>query len=364
LAALVAGLTLAGCGDSTRSATEQPAEPPPAAANAAGASPITSAEPTAAPAPVTLAFAGDVHFEDDVRTRLADPATTLAPIADVLSAADLTVVNLETAITERGTPEPKTYAFRVGPVALDALAAAGVDVVTMANNHAVDYGRDGLTDTLAAVESSPLPVVGIGADEDQAFAPAVLNVRGTAIAVLGATEVPDRTAAAWSAGPDSAGVASARDPARILSAVSKAADSADVVVVYLHYGEEQVSCPTDEQRDLVSALATAGADVVVGSHAHVLLGAGWLGATYVSYGLGNFVWYTPNSTAEATSGVLTLTLRDGAVVDDDWAPTFTGQDGMPRLVTGANAKQAVAEWAALRDCTDLSGRLDGAEAMG
>jgi poly-gamma-glutamate capsule biosynthesis protein CapA/YwtB (metallophosphatase superfamily) len=312
---------------------------------------------------VKLAFAGDVHFEDDVRARLADPATTLSPIAGVLSAADITVVNLETAITERGTPEPKTYTFRVGPAAFDALAAAGVDVVTMANNHAVDYGGEGLADTLSAISAAPIPVVGIGTDENEAFAPVVVDVRGTSIAVLGATDVPDRTAAAWPAGPSSPGVASARDPERLLQAVSEATAKADVVVVYLHYGEERVGCPTDEQLDLASALAEAGADAVVGSHAHVLLGAGWLDRTYVSYGLGNFVWYTPNSVPEATSGVLTLTVRDGSIVEDSWTPTFTGQDGMPRVVSGSDGKQAVADWAALRDCTGLAGSLDGAEAM-
>jgi hypothetical protein len=84
----------------------------------------------------------------------------------------------------------------------------------------------------------------------------------------------------------------------------------------------------------------------------------------VSYGLGNFVWYTPNSIAEATSGVLILTVRDGSVVDDSWTPTFTGQNGMPRVVRGSEGERAVGEWAALRDCTGLAGSLVGAEAMG
>lgn len=316
-----------------------------------------TAEPDSEPTPtdVTLAFAGDVLFEDDVRELLdADPATTLDAIAEALSPADVTMVNLATAITERGTPEPKEWTFRAGPEALDALAAAGVDAVSMANKHGVDYGSEGLSDTLEAKTSGPLDLVGIGADEDAAFAPAMIDVDGTTIALLAASDVPDRTAAAWPAGPDSPGIASARDPERLLQAVTDAASRADVVVVYMHWGKELESCPISEQSELAQQLADAGADVVVGSHAHVLLGAGWLDSTYVSYGLGNFVWYHPNSVPEATSGVLTLTVRDGRVVSDELTPTFTEQDGRPRVVEGEDGEQAVADWEALRDCAGLS----------
>lgn len=310
-------------------------------------------EPAPQPEEVTIAFAGDVHFEDDVRERLADPATTLDTVSDVLSAADVTVVNLETAVTARGAPEPKTYTFRVGPEAFDALAAAGVEVVTMANNHGVDYGAEGLADTLASTRGAPLAVIGIGEDDTAAFEPAVIDVGGTVVAVIGATDVPDRTVEAWSAGPGKPGVASARDRQRLLQAVAEAAQSADVVAVYLHYGTERVDCPTPDQVSLATALADAGADIVVGAHAHVLLGAGWLGRTYVSYGLGNFVWYHPNSVAEATSGVLTLTVRDGRVVEHRLTPTFTEQDGRPRVVEGEAADEAIADWHALQACTGL-----------
>jgi poly-gamma-glutamate capsule biosynthesis protein CapA/YwtB (metallophosphatase superfamily) len=269
-----------------------------------------------------------------VRARLVDPTTTLAPIADALSAADVTVVNLETAVTERGAPEPKTYTFRVAPVAFYALAAAGVDVVTMANNHAVDYGPEAPADTLAAIEAVPLPVVGIGTNERQAFAPAVIDVPGTTIAVFGATDVPDRTAAA-----------------------GRPTSSCTCTTARSGWAARQRSS------DIVSALAAAAADVVVGSHAHVLLGPGWFGRTYVSYGLGNFVWYTPSSVAEATRGVLTLTVREGSVVDVSWTPTLTGQDGMRRVLSDSDGEQAVADWADLRGCTGLAGSLDAAEAM-
>jgi poly-gamma-glutamate synthesis protein (capsule biosynthesis protein) len=265
-------------------------------------------------------------------------------------------VNLETAITARGKPEPKKWTFRTSPKALDALAAAGVDVVTMANNHAVDYGKQGLVDTLEAKANSPIPVVGIGTDAASAFAPARRTIRGVKVAVFGATQVPDRTAAVWAAGKDKPGVASARNPKRLLAAVRTARASHDLVVVYLHYGTERVACPIGDQRNIVAALAEAGADVIVGSHAHVLLGSGWKKGSYVSYGLGNFVWYSPNSKAEASSGVLKLTWSGGRIRSHEFVPTFTSQDGLPRPVKGEARRKALAAWQDLRKCTGLAAK--------
>src|SRR5438132_8182907 len=111
---------------------------------------------------VTLAFAGDVNFAGRTGRLLSDPATAFAPIAAVLRSADFAVLNLETAVTGRGAPQPKTYHFRASPVAFTALRDAVVDLVTLANNHVLDYGPAGLADTLAAARVARFPYVGIG----------------------------------------------------------------------------------------------------------------------------------------------------------------------------------------------------------
>ena len=118
----------------------------------------------AAAGSITLAFAGDVHFTGRTARLLNDPATAFGPVSAVLRGADFTAVNLETAVTSRGTPQPKTYHFRTGPAAFTALRDAGVDLVTMANNHVLDYGQAGLADTLAAARAARFPYVGIGTD--------------------------------------------------------------------------------------------------------------------------------------------------------------------------------------------------------
>jgi Bacterial capsule synthesis protein PGA_cap len=311
-------------------------------------------EPTGEP--VTLAFGGDVHFEGAIESRLsANPATTFGPIANVLRRADLAVVNLETAITERGTPAPKDFTFRAPPSALTALKGAGVDVATMANNHGQDFGVAGLRDSLAAARAAKFPVVGVGRNADEAYRAHTVTVKGQRIAVIGATQVLDSSlAAAWTAGDDKPGMASAYEEARLLAAVRAARAAADTVVVDLHWGRELVNCPIDRQRALAPKLVAAGADVVVGSHAHVLLGGGYLRGAYIHYGLGNFVFYSRGGVT-AQSGVLLLTTRGRAITNSRWVPaTISG--GIPIPLHGSAATSAVRSWQSLRRCTGLSAR--------
>jgi Bacterial capsule synthesis protein PGA_cap len=311
-------------------------------------------EPTGEP--VTLAFGGDVHFEGAIESRLAaNPATTLGPIAGVLRRADLAVVNLETAITERGTPAPKDFTFRAPPPALAALKEAGVDVASMANNHGLDFGTVGLRDSLAAAKAAKFPVIGVGRDADEAYRAHLVTIKGQRIAVIGATQVLDSNlAAAWTAGDGKPGMASAYEEARLLAAVRAARQSADTVVVDLHWGRELVNCPIDRQRALAPKLVAAGADVVVGSHAHILLGGGYLRGAYVHYGLGNFVFYSRGGLT-AQSGVLLLTTQGRAITASRWVPAVIS-GGIPIPLQGATATRAISSWQSLRRCTGLSAR--------
>ncbi|MDP9101995.1 MAG: CapA family protein [Actinomycetota bacterium] len=309
--------------------------------------------------PVTLAFAGDVHFEGVVRRQLdADTNRPLDQVAGLLRSADLTIANLETAVTIRGTPESKQYVFRAPAKAFDALSAAGVDVVTLANNHGLDYGQVGLSDTLAAGRAAHVAVVGAGRDETAAFAPFVANIRGQRIAVIGATQVlDDKLASRWSAGPGKPGLASAKHERVLIDAVRKARSLYDTVVVYLHWGRELSNCPIPAQRDIAAKLAAAGADLVVGSHAHVTLGAGYLASgrrrTYVDYGLGNFLFYTSGNDATSHAGILTVTLSGHGVSSAQWHPTFIA-DGRTYAVAPNASGQAVRDHDAQRGCTGLS----------
>ncbi len=303
--------------------------------------------------PVTFAFAGDVHFESPIRERLAaSPASVLGPVAPVLSRADLAMVNLETAVTDRGTRASKAFTFRAPETGFAALDAGGVDVVSVANNHGMDFGPAGLRDTLAAARDAGMPVVGAGANERRAYAPFRRTVNGQRVAIIGATQVLDDTLIeAWTARAHKAGIASAKREQRLAQAVREARRTSDTVVVFLHWGLELASCPTTDQKRLAARLVAAGADVVVGSHAHVLLGTGRMGKALVAYGLGNFVFYAFREIT-SRSGVLEVTVTGRRIDGYRWVPARISA-GIPRPLAGADRRAALRRWNGLRVCTGL-----------
>jgi poly-gamma-glutamate capsule biosynthesis protein CapA/YwtB (metallophosphatase superfamily) len=303
--------------------------------------------------PVVLAFGGDVHFEGVLASKLAaNAAGLLDPIEPVFREADLAVVNLETAVTSGGSPTPKAFAFRAPASAFAALRGGGVDLASMANNHGLDYGVDGLRDSLAAAKRYRFPVIGIGLDAKQAYRPFRRTIKGQRIAVIGATQVlDDELISAWTAGPGKPGLASAKDVPRLLKEVRAARRTSDTVVVYLHWGIELQQCPSAHQRTLAKQLAAAGADVVVGGHAHRLQGAGRMGKALVGYGLGNFVWYGTSEISTQT-GVLLVTVDGRRVLSYRWTPARI-VDGVPRPLTGPERRSELASWRSLRGCTGL-----------
>jgi poly-gamma-glutamate capsule biosynthesis protein CapA/YwtB (metallophosphatase superfamily) len=350
LAALVSAALAAGCAGPARGTSR-----PPDGAGTAGTPPAGSpAASTASPGEITLAFAGDVHFMQRTAALLSqDPSTAFGPVAQVLSGADLAMVNLETSVTDRGTPEPKQFHFRAPATAFDAVRAAGVDVVTIANNHSLDYGQVGLADTLDNARKAGFPAIGAGRSAAQAYAPWVATVRGVRVAFLAVSQVHELEYT-WAARDDRPGVAMAVDVPRAAAAVAAARKIADVVVVYVHWGQEGNSCPTAEMKTFAAKMAAAGATVVLGTHAHLLLGEGWLGHTYVDYGLGNFVWWRDEAWSNDT-GVLRITLRGSTVVASELVPAVISRTtGQPIPVSGAEADRVRQKVAGLRGCTGLS----------
>jgi poly-gamma-glutamate synthesis protein (capsule biosynthesis protein) len=337
------------------------------ASTTAGA-PATTRGPRGNGNAITFAFAGDVNFpaEWDIedgpppnapplaeRVR-ADPRHVLDAITPVLADADLTMVNVETAITDGGEPVAgKNYHFRSPAQTFDALKAAGVDVVNMANNHALDYGPTGLQDTFAAIDAAKLPVTGLGHDANQAYAPFRTTIKGQRIAILSASDwLEPELVDAWSATDSQPGIAFSIDRTRLLAEVAKVRPEVDTLVVFLHWGTEETWCASGEQQDLATALLGAGADIIVGSHAHRVFGAGKVGTALVAYGMGNFVYWREDGES-GRSGVLKVTATGREVDDYSWVPARI-TDGVPVPLTGASAAADLAEWPARRGCSGLS----------
>ena len=279
---------------------------------------------------------------------------------------------METALTDRGTPWPgKPFTFRAPTSAIQSIAGAGVDAITMANNHSFDFGEEGAQDTLNAKDNSPIPIVGIGRNEDEAYKPATLEANGVKVAVIGASQVEEETRLYRSASKNGYGIAAAAPQERLnrlVEEVKAAKKTHDVVVTMMHWGIEAAHCPGDEAIATSRALELVGADVIIGSHAHRLNGHGWLGDAYVHYGLGNFVYYLNRDTAGHT-GVVTLSIEvpevqvdatspqvgDAVVTKADWVPMLIGGDGVPRPAAEVAGEATESELNGLihsyRECT-------------
>jgi poly-gamma-glutamate capsule biosynthesis protein CapA/YwtB (metallophosphatase superfamily) len=342
-------------GSSTTAAPSDPTTP----SEAAAVPPTTSTTPARDPVlgsgqTVTVAFGGDTNFDGSNAARVAsDPSSILAGVAPVLSDADLAVVNMETAIGIGGTPAPKEFTFQAPPAALEAYRSAGVDVVSAANNHGMDYGVESLRQTLQAEIDSRFPIIGIGANDTEAYAPFIADIRGQRVAVVAATQVLDGSLAnAWTATPTQPGLASAKPIDRLVRAVSEARAQADTVVVFLHWGVERATCPTGDQQSLAQTLVDAGADIVVGGHAHRLQGGGRLGNAVVHYGLGNFA-FGARTAGAARTGVLVVSITGRRVDGYQWLPGRIS-DRRPFLLAGGDAQSELAYWDGLRSCTNLT----------
>ena len=316
--------------------------------------PVVTVAREAPPEPVTFVFGGDVHFEGRVLDSLEGaPGSVLAGMEGAFTPEDVVVVNLETSITRTEGAASKQFTFRAPPEVLADLLAAGVDVASLANNHGMDFGTQGLEDSLQAAEATGFPLIGAGRTAAEAFAPWTSTIGGHRVAVLAATQVLDSSLEqAWTAGPAKPGLASAKEPRHLVEAVRRAAQEADTVAVVLHWGVEKETCPTAVQQELAEALVAAGADIVVGGHAHRLQGAGRLDGAVVGYGLGNLVFDTPDTSDGARSGVLRVRSDGRGQLDYQWVPaTLVG--GLPQRLEGPAADAALADWDVRRDCTGL-----------
>ena len=282
--------------------------------------------------PVELEAVGDITFGEQVgpaitRYGAAYPWRLVAP---TLRRADITVGNLETSVSERGTAAVKKYTFRGVPSALKPLhTLAGFDVLTLANNHTVDYGKDALLDTVRAVHAAGMLSIGAGATSARARRPAILVEGGLRVALLGYSDV---NPLGFSATASSPGTAKA-DVAAIDADVRAARRRADVVVCFFHWGTELHPDPDARQGMLADACVRSGASVVLGAHPHVL------GAvtrptprTLVAWTLGNFVF--PSSGATARTAILRVELGASGVSGYRMVPVVI--DGFrPRLAGSA-----------------------------
>jgi poly-gamma-glutamate capsule biosynthesis protein CapA/YwtB (metallophosphatase superfamily) len=238
---------------------------------------------------IKLALAGDTMLGRGVADRLAtsSPESLFAPeIVEIANEADLFVLNLECCISDRGirwAAPSKAFFFRAPPSAAEALAALGVDCVSLANNHALDFGEEALQDTFDHLARVGIAWAGAGGDVDHAREPAVLRAGGFRLGVVALCDHPED----FAAGPGRAGVAFADLKRGVPDWVSDAVRSveADAVLVTPHWGPNMVRSPVPHVRRAARALVGAGATLVAGHSAHVFHGV----QGRVLFDLGGFI---------------------------------------------------------------------------
>ncbi|MCK9249190.1 MAG: CapA family protein [Solirubrobacteraceae bacterium] len=249
------------------------------------------------PAPLGAIAGGDVH----------GPWRHVGPI---LRTADIAVGNLETSISTRGTPFPKAFTFRGSPSALRAARdRAGLDVLSLANNHTGDYGRDALLDTVRWVRRLGMAPVGAGRDVRDATRHRVVERRGLRVAFVAFNEI---LPIEFRAGDDRPGTAWIT-PDAVRRAIVRARRGNDVVVASFHWGMELATSPSSAQQATARVALDAGATVVLGHHPHVLQPTVRVGRRVVAYSLGNFV-FPAHSPGTTRSTILHLDLVPGRVV--------------------------------------------------
>ncbi|GAA4700500.1 CapA family protein [Brevibacillus fulvus] len=240
---------------------------------------------------VTLHFVGDVMLSDKVEDLLEQKGYDYPYlyVKTLFQQDDLTIANLETPVTERGTPAAnKQFVYKSSPAGLPPMKAAGVDLVNLANNHSMDQGTEGLSDTFQHLTDQQIAFVGAGMNADQAYAPVMIERNGITMAVFGFSRVVPEVS--WYAGANKPGVAASYDPQRAAEAIREARDKADIIIVLAHWGQEKVDHPVDHQISLAHAYIDAGADLVVGCHPHVLQGFEAYKGKWIAYSLGNFIF--------------------------------------------------------------------------
>lgn len=265
------------------------------------------------------------------RVLWAGPEVVFAGVASVLRAADICIVNLECAVSDVGEPQAKSYTFRAPPECVGALVDAGIDVVSLANNHALDWGPEALVQTRALCEAAGIAVVGGGRDDTEARRPAVVERNGLRIAVLGYVDAPAEgsfSRASWKAAPGTPGVAWL-DIDEMVADIAAAKREADHVVVMAHFGHEYHSTPSETQRLQARAAIDAGATVVAGHHPHVLQPVEEYGPGVIAYSLGNFVFDGFDPPAN-TSAILRVDI-DGPRIASYRTTAVEVVDGLPVL---------------------------------
>jgi poly-gamma-glutamate synthesis protein (capsule biosynthesis protein) len=244
--------------------------------------------------PIVIILVGDIILERGVKLKIekegnGDFKFPFLKIADELKGADILFGNLEGPISDKGNKVGSIYSFRMDPKAIEGLDFAGFDILSLANNHAFDYGRKALEDTFLRLKAAGIDYIGAGFNEGEAFGPIIKEIQGTKIGFLAYTNLGPET---WKATTKDSGIAliDRKSFERIKRDIERTKKEVNILIVSLHAGEEYSTQPTQFQIDFSKMVIDAGADIMIGHHPHVVQKSDQYKTGYIFYSLGNFVF--------------------------------------------------------------------------
>ncbi len=267
-------------------------------------------------------------------------------VRNVLAASDINLANLESPIAVGGDEYlEKKFRFRAEPQVAPALKAAGFNLVTLANNHSMDFGGEALAETLQHLRSASIDWIGAGKNLSEARKMALYSIKGKKIAFLGYSLTQPIE---FFAGPDRPGTAPGYEKL-VTADIAAARRQADYVIVSFHWGKEANSTVQAYQLAAAHKAIDAGADVIIGHHPHILQGIERYGRGIIFYSLGNFAFASKSRTADVSAMVrlrLNSDRREAEILPLDVLHRRVGFQ--PQLLTGARGA------AVIKTLSDLS----------
>ncbi len=272
---------------------------------------------------ISVVLVGDIMLNRGVEYMMktegnGDFRFPFSKIAKDLKKADILFGNLEGPISDKGIKVGSIYSFRAEPKVIEGLTFAGFDVISLANNHAFDYGREALEDTFLRLKTAGVDYVGAGFNEGEAYSPIIKEVNGSTgspQAKIGFLAYTNLGPESWKAGEKNSGIAwiSEKEINKIKEDIKNTKEKADILIVSLHSGEEYSAQPTQFQIEFSKMAIDAGSDIVVGHHPHVVQPNEKYGNGYIFYSFGNFVFDQSFSEETMRGEILEILIKDGKI---------------------------------------------------
>ena len=265
------------------------------------------------PKTITLMFVGDIMLDRGVKWSIEkygdnDWKFPFLEIAEYLQEADILFGNLESQISDKGIKVGSIYSFRAKPESLEGLIYAGFDVLSVANNHVFDYGREAMEDSFSNLKKAGISYVGGGFSSIEAHSPIIKEINDTTIAFLAYTNLGTPY---WKATEGYSGIAWLDE--EITKDIKLAKEKANVIIVSMHFGEEYRTKPNIEQKYLARLAIDSGADLVIGHHPHIAQEVERYKLGYIAYSLGNFIFDQGFSESTMEGLILKVLLKNGRI---------------------------------------------------